>query len=229
MATIYSLFPDNSVISCTLHCSDKIDRKYKSLDELLTFDNHAKHQIRSLSLTAYSRDADRGISNTCVVLLYNNRPPGFNTYVSAEGDEAFVVQVIDGLNTRFDAMRPWYAVIAKYNWLAIFLLIFSYFVTQTVRNTARSNYTPRQLISDVVSAPFSKILIVSFTLLVFCVILAAIMQLIDRIMLFVFPTGAFALGLGKQRHANKEILRTVVVIGLAMSVIGSVIATLAMR
>ncbi len=114
-------------------------------------------------------------------------------------------------------MKPWYSFLSRTE----SGLLFWGLLLLTFISLAVSNYFAGRLkIPDSSNITFAFVSIVS---VIFGVVVSLIFSKLQH---SIFPMGVFALGQGAKRHKDKEIIRTVVVVGFFISLVSSVVATL---
>lgn len=188
---------------------DSLKREFSTLDGLLQFENAPSKDIQTLRISGYSKDLQTRI------WLKFDKGLTRNVYVVIEGDEESATDISEIVEDRLAAMRPWYSVLAKSNFIPV--VVFNWMVLFLVLTLIRK-------ISHQVQPNFS----LSLTVLI---IISTIVGIVSALIFnfskqAVFPMGVFALGQGAKRHKDKDIIRTGVIIAFLVSLVSSVIASL---
>jgi hypothetical protein len=214
---IVRLFPDGTKIEIDIACRD-IDRKYSSVEELLVFENPPDKQINQLFLYAISGDGE----NSTSMFLKNREAPFSNIAVINKGEEEYVIRMTEKLAERFSSMKPWYAAIAKHTWILLLVMSQIVWVFNLIQDY-HSPYTIAGIGSRLANMSITKLFSVLVLSVVLTVILYSFLFLLNRIRHLLFPMGVFAIGQGNKRHKDREIFRTVVVIGFVVNMLAGVL------
>jgi hypothetical protein len=187
-------------------CADGAERKFANLQELVDFEHPPNKDIKTLRFMA----SGKGMS----VWIRFYKKSIRNVYVSAEGPEEVVLPFIEFIEERLPAMRPWYGVIARQDPFSLLIDLPITFVIVFL-------LTPKLgLLLAPAPSVWPLIAISSIITLLTAFFLAHLRNKF-------FPAGVFAIGQGAKRHNDKEWVRTLVIIGFAISVVAG-IATAAM-
>lgn len=202
-------------ISFELECRDRLKRQFENLEELLTFENPPKKDIKTLRLTARSNKREIWI------WLKLDKDARSNILIHIEADEVATTTLSECLDERLAAMKPWYGRIAKmqlyklYTLLTAFLgLMLGSILVFAVAFGKISFADPSNAIGALALGA-----LIGLTVLI-------LLTFLDRLKLSLFPMGAFTIGQGAKRHKNKELVRTSVVIAFFVSLAASIVAAL---
>jgi hypothetical protein len=197
-------------------CGDSLTREFTAFSQLIQFENSPKKDIKSLRLKGYSQDWKNR------VWVVFDASPSRNIYVSMEGDEEAVLDANNSIEETLTAIKPWYALLARTDFTLVFSAII--FVPAVIVVLAigigliKLRADPSFGLNSGISSFYKGI-----TLALIPVIFGV---LLNKIRNAAFPTGVFAIGQGAKRHKDKEITRTVVVVGFFISLLSSIVATL---
>jgi hypothetical protein len=191
-------------------CSDGIRREFSSLQELVEFDNAPRRAITVLLMSARSEDFRTVFS--LLIQSETSRSIQWNV----EGSESAVVATKDALESFFSSVRAPYFFLARFDYFLAFSIVFPVAfliwalpgLPSLIRNPdLMRKATPWGLISGFFLGMLPALVGVFLN------------QLRNR----VFPMASFCLGQGIKRHEAKTFLRTAVVLGVLVSIVGSVI------
>lgn len=202
-----------ATICINVKCADKFDREFASVDELMKFANPLKSAIQELSI--YARDADR--KRSFRLSLANKHYA--NVYVSIEADNESAPALNSLADDAIESMRPWFSGIARVDWYWFIFQIWiiwwlAFFLLALVL------HGDRQIIIGKAGS------IGTYAILrgVMAGLIPAFAGLgLNLVRNQYFPVGTFAIANGKARHDQNEIIRTVIIAGLAISVITSAV------
>jgi len=199
-------------------CKDNIKRKFPSLNELLKFENPPKRDILKLSLWGRSKERDLR------VWLEFDKDTSSNVLISIDGSEEETIVINDLIEELLSAVKPWYGFLTKTDYtlmlltgvLVLFLGVALAIALGIIGGTDKPS-SPETVRSSIVG----QLIAIAFVIapLVFGYFL-------NRIRANVFPMGVFAIGQGAKRHTDKELFRTLVVVGFFVSLAASVIVSL---
>lgn len=161
-------------------------------------------------------------SNSTTINFKNSTFHTDSLILICKGDEEYVTRMTSKLEDRFSAMKPWYGLIAKSGWLILLLLSWIPSISQLVGGY-QSSYTLSSLLHDIINTPFPKLTVGFILTLIILAIGVFLFAQLSRLWNFVFPMGAFAIGQGTKRHKNRELLRTLVVIGFGINLLAGLI------
>jgi hypothetical protein len=194
--------------SLVAECADKLDRDFLSLTELLEYENPPNKAIKSLRIYASSTDV------TVWIRFYTDI--SHNVSFSVDGSEEKVIPIIESLEERLSAMRPWYSIVALPDYRGLILEgICALILALAIQRVALLKLG---LWDTKISSYFSLFL---FTIVI--LFFASLINiLVTRLRKNYFPSGVFAIGQGFLRHQNKETIRTVIIFGFVLEIIGGV-------
>lgn len=198
-------FDDSNSFVLKATCVDKIVREFKSIDDLVSFENSPNKEIESLGFNVFSKNHERK------AFIHFSKSPADNILIQLSGEEKEVVDLFEFLRERFYAMETWYAFIARVKYSGLFISSVLIWVLTVPLVTAFSKlYIKSNGLSTlswviIITAILSTNLIISY--------------LWGKIRNLYFPMGAFAIGQGMKRHKDKEVIRTVVILGSLISLI----------
>jgi len=200
-----------ATICITAKCADKLDREFASVDELMRFTNPAKSAIQELSI--YARDADWRRSFR--LSLANKHYA--NVYVSIEADDASAPELNSLADDAIESMRPWFSWIARVDW---YWLVFQVWIIWWLGFLLLTLvlHGDRQIIIGRAGPISTHALLRSATVGLMPSLAGLALNLVRN---QYFPIGTFAVANGKARHDQNEIIRTVIIAGLAISIITS--------
>lgn len=202
-------------LTLTAVCADRITRTFYSLEEFEAFSNPERAAILELSFDARSDDSVQRVT-----FVFNTDAQN-NTRRKIEGQEALVTSLATFHEDFLAARRPWYSWYSRARWGLIVPGIFAtgwivvgillYFKIQAAKSVMwewpKEGIPARVFFLGAVVglAPGFSELFLKFMRKKF------------------FPTGVFAIGDGLSRHENKEVTRTVVIAGVAISILVTLI------
>lgn len=186
-------------LSIALECSDSVRRTYDSLESVRSYHNRPSAAIRELSLKIgkYSDSESFRIVFRSSFLLKS---------VECEAqseDEEVLRSCRDALDSFFDRNAPWWAIFGRIDyagWRAILVL------------------TGISILATWWSQKWSMISLIPLAPVAFGWLLAATVP-------SVFPRSIFLIGAGDARFHRAEIWRVVVLVGFAISLVASIVAT----
>ena len=191
-------------MSWKLEWSDRIDRQGDDLAKLLEFVNSSRQEVRDIQLWARSEDRERHVS------IGLGR--GFsNIYTSIEGPVEFVQQFSAVLEAQLSGFRPWYARVARLDFVDVgFGILFSLFAVVVLLTALGLVGT-----DDRSSDPTARGQALLYTVIGVVVVIG---WLLNKARERRFPMTTFALGQGKRRYQTLEKVRWTVVVGFIVSV-----------
>ncbi|HEX8564710.1 MAG TPA: hypothetical protein VF648_03510 [Pyrinomonadaceae bacterium] len=205
-------------IEFEVECKDNLKRRFPTLDKLLEFENSPKKDILVLSIWGRSKERDTR------VWLKFDRDTSSNVLISIDGNEEDTVAVNNLVEERLSALKPWYSFLATRDFTLILLIsVFALFLGMSlaialgVVGGADRPSSPETIRSSIAAQLIAIAFIISP--LIFGYVL-------NKMRAVVFPMGVFAIGQGVKRHSDKELVRTLIVIGFFISTASSVIVSL---
>lgn len=222
---LLTLFSVNTVSFKTTSV-DKLEREFQSVDDLIQFESPPAKRITSLWIYSFTAASKMSV-------WFHDRDSS-NIYVTVEGEEEDVIRFLDGLCVRLQSMKPWYAFIARIGPLLIpFLLVQSILIALAIRNAFHNQTTLPQLGTALSSVRVSMLMLALLGVLALLVAgsaaLGGIQNLLTRLLRRAFPMGVFLIGQGLKRHQEKELLRSIVILGFLVSVVAGVVVTVLVR
>lgn len=195
--------------SATMSCADGIERKFKTLDELLKYENTSRAAIKTLELHGRTSDPDRAITITV------GRTYGPPAAVSIRGEEQDASAIKTRIMDTFSGMRAWYSPAATIDLYIVWTVIF--FTVSFVLGLMLPSETPARpgkSLPEAVRALASVVPIFASVILV----VVGTAKLRARY----FPLISFVLGQSMRRYQVDEQVRWTVIIGFFVGVAGSI-------
>ncbi|MDQ1610401.1 MAG: hypothetical protein QOG00_332 [Pyrinomonadaceae bacterium] len=193
-----------------IESKDKFKRDFSSKEELLNFEHPPNKDIRILRISGYS-------DKVSFFLIRFDKDSLKNIFMSLDGDEEAVMALSEIVDNRLAAMKPWYSLLASpVPWILLLLtpgiLLFLWDLVRIL--TGRVS-------TQVIFGGFGSVYVWIIGLSG-----ALVFLFLERLKLYIFPMGVFALGQGARRHKNMETIRTVVVVAFLISIISSIVVAL---
>jgi hypothetical protein len=197
-------------VRATASCADDVERPFSSVEKLVAYENPRIRQIVRLEFVAWSQD-----DHQMVYLLF--RTSFVSITLRVHGREADAICLRDNIADILDGTRPWYSNIAGVDSHAIVAALGLFVgLVSFLRPAGRT----------IVLTGLYEITLLVAILITAVVILSLILNWgISRLCRWLTPMATFALGQGEERYHIDEQWRWVVLIGLVISTLGSVIAT----
>ncbi len=195
-------------MTITSVCGDGLTRTFEGINELKSYRNSKKNEIRELEFVA--RDAPFG--QRCSVTFRSKAQR--NISFSLDAAEDIAVHLNDFHEDLLDSIRPWYSWVARINWEFVILggmVSFVLFAVLWQKLTGQFKEINLQ-------ASFSDF---SWEMVAVGAVPWLIAALLNVAKARVFPLGVFAIGDGAQRHSRMEVARTVFAGGFVVSVAAS--------
>jgi hypothetical protein len=225
--------------SYEVECADKITRRFSTLDELLSFENPPNKDIRVLRMKTFTTrnktTAAISFENTTLLppIVSNSsaNTPGAprqrgNIWISIEGEEQHVVNLLHDLEDRLVAMKPRYSLMSRLDPLStsvivlfasfILLIIFAYIYISPVPPNSTGTTSP---ITGKPVPTFGAVIIA--LIIILPLLLGIVLWLAQRAL---YPIAAFRIGQGEKRYKDKDFVRSVVIIGFVVSLLASLVA-----
>lgn len=196
--------------SATVLCADGIERKFKTLEELLAYENSIRAATKTIEIFGNSTIPNQSISVTI------GRSYGARATLSIRGEE----QVVTATRTRildcFEGMRAWYSPIATLDlwmfWFAVFIVLS---LIIQLMSPSEPPSRPERSFSEAVQILGKAVL---YLAPIFAIVFG-----VSRLKTRYFPMVSIAIGQGARRHKIDEKIRWTVIIGLLVSLAGSAI------
>ena len=209
-------------------CADDLSREFKTLKDLITYENPKPKEIRSIRLNARSDDYSK--SATIVFRM----PPRHSSGISIDitGREDVVSRLKEEILDIIVGIRPWYGVMYRINfvnpvWVVLgillvvgILLTFSFLFLALGWMPAVPEANRKDLVSRLRS--------IRTVLLIPQVIFFVIAVFSNKILKSFFPKAVFTIGQGKSRFEHQEKVRWVVIIGFCVSLAASLVVPIVM-
>lgn len=196
-------------------CADDIEREFKSVDELLNYDNIPTRKIASLEFSACSAD------KATTALLYFNRFLLFKGIeFTAEGPEKDIVTLKHNVTDFIQSLKPWYSLITRDDFGFIFFgSTIAALCTILVISLQGILYKNQTSVNPIAA------------LLLFLGILAilGLIGVLSALRSRYFPVAAFVLGKGEERYRTDDNVRWVVFVGFFVSLAAAVALALVWR
>lgn len=210
----FSEFADGSVIA--IGCRDEIARYPTNIDDLLHYENSSQREIQTLRYSGQSSDFSKSAR-----LTVKNTLIGDSFELEATGPEEDVVRLTDKIQEILAGLRPKYAFLAKTN---LFYLGMAFTVFISITAVLLGNIIPKTPASASTS-PESwqhNAIVVGITLLLGFgpIFLGLALEMAKS---KVFPLVTFGIGQGIKRHTFREFIRTVIIVGIIVSMVAGLI------
>jgi hypothetical protein len=202
-----------TTVYITAKCTDKLDREFTSADELLEFANPARSAIQELSIRARDTKRDKSFRLSLANKHYAN------VYVSIEADNEIAPELNSLADDAIESMRPWFSWIARVDWYWLTFLIWIIWWAGFIL-LALVLHGDRQIILGGAGAIRTHAILKSIMLGLSPTLAGLALNLVRNRF---FPVGTFAIANGKARHVQNEVIRTVIIVGIAISVITSAV------
>jgi len=212
--TTISDFADGAVIA--IGCRDEIARYPKNMDDLLNYENSSQREIHTLRLAGISNDSSKSAR-----LTVKNTLVGDSFDLEATGPEEDVARLTDKIQEILAGLRPKYGFLAKTN-LFYLGIAFAVFIAITVvllasiipKTPASASTSPESWQSNAIVTGISLLVALG------PIILGLVLELLKS---KVFPLVTFGIGQGKRRHTFREYIRTVIIVGIIVSMVAGLI------
>jgi hypothetical protein len=196
-----------------ISCADGLRRTFDNMDSLLDFENPPRKAIQALIISA----SDMRSEVRFRLRLENSFAS--NVSASIEGDEEAVIDLKDALDNLLSATRPGYYLFARanYYWLvfAVFFIInfgaLFWLLWHADSFSIPAPSAPRQIVLAFLRGGAVGLIPWFFSIL------------LNRTRDRVFPTGVFLIGQGEIRHRRMDYVRTVIIAGVLVSILGSLV------
>jgi hypothetical protein len=201
-------FPE---VSVKAQCVDKLERSFSSISELRNYQNSLTSAIKGLTFVAVGQSYSQR-----VVVSFANDTSG-NVQLSLDADEVSALAINDFYEGYLDSIRPWYSWAARASWYFLSLVVYLLFSLRPVwvaiyRDVAISfNFSSENLMPK------------NFGQLLAGVLPAGVCIFMESIRLKFFPMGTFSFGDGLARNRRNEVIRSVLIAGLGISILSSTI------
>lgn len=190
-------------------CSDKLDREFASLQELKDFGNPSRAAIQELKITGRDSDRDQWFS----ISLSNERTS--NVRISLDANEEDAIPLNDLATDSVESLRPWYSWVARADWY--WLVLGGWLGTQLALIALKLLLAGDKVITFSGGGPTTAREILKSVLIGFAPLAAGLV--LNAVRDKFFPVGTFAIGQGELRHTSTEVTRTVLIAGLAVSIV----------
>ena len=184
-------------------CVDKIERKFKTVKDLIAYENPKLKRIRRIYLTARSDD----YSKSATIVFRDSFLFGSRISVDATGREDVVSRLKEEILDVIIGMRPWYNAIARTNLVLVFLIL--WFILGIIVGFI-AMLRPDSSLDSAESVSYAETAVI-MSLFFLCV------WGLDGIRGFLLPLGVFAIGQGQSRFKLLEKIRWGVIISFGVS------------
>lgn len=205
---IAARLPKTTII---VKCVDRLDRHLTSLDELRAFDNPARAAILELQITGRNVEQDQRFS----LSLSCDRRSNVQVSLDANEDDGDALNLL--VNDAVESLRPWYSWIARADWYL--LVLGGWLATQLLLLAFKLALAGDKPITFSVNTPGTGQDLLRSVLIGAAPLAVGI--LLNLVRNKYFPVGVFAIGQGELRHTSNEVTRTVLIAGLAVSILTS--------
>ncbi len=197
-------------VSATARCADNARREFDSLSQLLAFDNAKAKEIRSLELSARSTDFKRHGDVT-----FRDWSDPISVTLSAQ-EEGEISQAREELRDAIDGTKAWYSSISRIDLVnVLFASLVLFWLVSNIALGDRSE--PRR------GVELGRAVLLAAQVLGFLGALGLFCWVLWRLHARYFPRAFFALGQGADRYQVDDNMRWVVIVGLVVSVFGSLV------
>lgn len=205
---LYKLLEDRlGTVTVSAWCADDMRREFDNWEEVDSYDNPPSKKIISLSIIANNFEKKESAT-----INFGNDPFS-NLSIDIRGRETFCIEMKMKILDIIDQVKPWYSLLSYDNFSAYVLeWIFSYICFRFVYYQMFGDI-------DVDSMVVGSILVIITTLFVLIVL--------SRMRRQCFPSRYFAIGHGQGRYEIAERVRWGIIIGLAVSIVSSLVVSLA--
>ena len=193
-------------------CSDQLDRVFESLQELTDFGNPSRAAIQELRITGRDSKRDQRFS----ISLSNERR--INVRISLDANEEDAIPLNDLATDTVDSLRPWYSWVARADWY--WLVLGGWLGTQLALATLKLALAGDKVITFSIGTPTTAKEVLKGVLIGLAPFAAGFA--LNSVRNKFFPVGTFAIGQGELRHTSAEVTRTVLIAGLAVSIVTSI-------
>lgn len=194
-------------------CADEVTRTFKSVKELVAYENSRPKAIRCLRMVAHSEDFKKRASIT----LSGSQWRGISLDFDARDDvvsrlRADVLESLDG-------MRPWYSKLHRVDFVSMMLLAyFMLWIGLSIYFASHpsSGGTPKETSPS--SSALGNLVIVGLVVLIFGTGIT-----LNRFRDAIFPRAIFRIGQGEARFQHLERCQWGIVISFVVSFVGGAI------
>ncbi len=213
-------------VKLSIDCADRVTRNYENVKELFTYENPRDRAILRLRIIAESEDGgpeDGGSGTTNshlgkqASIEFSNRIWG-GIDVACEARESVVSHLRADILDVLSGTRPWYSALHRIDFMSVLMvaaLIILMLVFAAIALAVVALQEP-----NVTQARWAGVLMLGLPLMILAV---ATGLLTNRVRDRCFPRAVFLIGQGKTRFIQLERVQWAIVIGLAVSIIGSLI------
>ncbi len=185
-------------------CKDEVTRMFANLDELLAYDNIPAKSIHSVGIHVYRKSHPRSVS--LGFLRSGTASMKFADEESVvERDYEFILGKLSGL-------RPWYAFLHGRTYWGVSRLVAVCFVLLILF---------RMKVPPAAGEVFTYWVPIGIGLGLSVIFFAFDTLFVNQF----FPPGVFAIGNGAKAHADREVIRTVLIASAAISVVTGLFVT----
>lgn len=197
------------VLSISTSSEDGLLRTFEDFIDLKNFNNSKRSAIIRIGIIARDLERSQRFNLSMSSLGHNN------VSLSIDCEEDIAYKLINLYDDTMDSVRPWYSWIARTDWSSIIFAIMCAFIL--------GFSLVLQIQGKLDSVRWSEFKIAfDFQSLLFGMIPMAAGIALNSIRTKFFPMGTFSIGDGVKRFKNLEVYRTVVIMGVVISVAASV-------
>lgn len=210
-------------VEISTDCADDFSREFKTLKDLIAYENPKPKEIQRISLRARSDDYSKSIT----IVFRESSWLSSGISIDINGREDVVSRLKEEILDIIAGMHPWYRVMYHINfinpvWIVLGILLvvgflFSFFILLLALGwvPAVPEANRRELMSHLGS--------IRIVLLIPQVIFFVIAVFSNKILKSFFPKAVFMIGQGESRFKYKERFQWVVIIGFGVSLAASLV------
>ncbi len=197
-----------------IKCKDQMTREFDGFSDFIEFENSTKNEIVDLRIIGINSE-----SNSRFYLKFD-KDSYRNIYISIEGNEETAIKLGDFFEQILHSIKPWYYPVTRTAIPVILwiLILNSY----TFYNIIKGNFND----SKILQTPFLYIILLIIVCSPIVILFVWLSNKFNKLYFSIFPKGVFAINQGLKRHKDKEVIRTVVVLGFIISFVSSLVVSL---
>jgi hypothetical protein len=195
-------------VTIEAHCADKISRKFKDIEQLVSYHNVSERAIETL---AFKSRVPGKWSESASIRFSSISPSAIQVSVESDSDD-FVLSLRDELLMLLRELRPWYSRVATPDVVAYAILLLMLAVVISL-----------MALSFGILAPNTTVALRFETLILILLMYFLMAWLLNWAKSLLFPIATFAIGEGIPRHKTMENARWAIAVGLAVSLVASAI------
>lgn len=207
-------------LSITARCTDDVQREFRNVQALIEYDNIRSRQICRLGLDSRSDDRSKSAS-----ISFDSGPFSLVDLSITSPSDEFVVAVRQDVLALVGELRPWYGRVSTVDFTGLALLTLGVIPAASLIGLLLAVVLGFVTI-NITHGPTSASEIRGMALFCLAVVAAAgVIWALDRTRDRLFPAAVFAIGEGLTRYQTQDTIRWVVVVGLVVSCVGSLLAS----